>query len=98
MLRLSIPLSSGAISVGVQVEFLHTLALLDEPRPPDGAAPAAEVPELRAARRLFRWDVRARQCCCSVPGDVVLTAHLAQSVGRDTWLRQSLARLLLGNI
>lgn len=46
--------------LGVQVEFLHTLALLDEPRPPDGAAPAAEVPELRAARGLFRWDVRAR--------------------------------------
>ncbi|KAK9833328.1 hypothetical protein WJX81_006760, partial [Elliptochloris bilobata] len=38
------------------VEFLHTLALLDEPRPPDGAAPSAEVPELRAARGLFRWD------------------------------------------
>jgi hypothetical protein len=42
----------------VQVEFLHTLALLDEPRPADGAAPAAEVPELRAARGLFRWEAR----------------------------------------
>ena len=44
--------------VHAQVEFLHTLALLDEPRPANGAAPAHEVPELRAARGLFRWEAR----------------------------------------
>jgi hypothetical protein len=52
-----------------QVEFLHTLALLDEPRPADGAAPAAEVPELRAARGLFRWEARrspVKYPCCPV--------------------------------
>lgn len=48
----------------MQVEFLHTLALLDEPRPADGAAPAAEVPELRAARGLFRWEARRRPSEC----------------------------------
>lgn len=74
------------------MEFLHTLALLDEPRPPDGAAPATEVPELRAARGLFRWDVRSHRVLLLNPGKHYSDRPSGATVGRDKQLYCSLAR------
>ncbi len=51
----------------MQVDFLYELVQLDEVAAPSGSdsdsspgRPTNELPERRAARGLFRWDVRSR--------------------------------------
>lgn len=67
----------------MQVDFLYDLMRLDEVATSDSDSPSKpthELPERRAARSLFRWEVRPSPCVaiCILAAAELIALHIAR--------------------